>query len=185
MKKFLLVGLSAALFAAGAWAQAQQQSPAGKQPPNAKKTGVAPGTGQRQIEFPPDLVTGAVRGQKQIIYPPEFRADAPFSPGVRVAGMLFVAGQLGTDLKTGRLADTFEGEVRQSLDNIGVILKAAGMDYANVVSVTVYVTDLTKFADLNKVYTEYFKANRPARATVQVAGLVSGAHVEISVIAHE
>ncbi len=125
------------------------------------------------------------RPAKRIIYPPEFGRDMPFSPGVRVGGQLYVAGQVGRDLKTGKIAATFEGEVRQTLDNIGVILKAAGMDYANVVNVNVYLTDISKFDEMNKVYREYFKADRPARATVQVAKLVGTAQIEIAAIAHE
>lgn len=123
--------------------------------------------------------------KKRIIYPPEFRPNMPFSPGVLAGGTLYVAGQVGQDLKSGKIADSFEGEVRQTLDNIGVILKAAGMDYSNVVNVNVYLTDISKFPDMNKVYTEYFKSDRPARATVQVARLVGTAQIEISVVAQE
>lgn len=123
--------------------------------------------------------------KKRIIYPPEFRKDMPFSPGVQVGRALYVAGQVGNDLKTGKLAPTFEAEVRQTLDNVGVILKAAGMDYANVVNVNVYLTDITKFDEMNKVYREYFKSDRPARATVQISKLVGAAQIEIAAIAHE
>ena len=121
--------------------------------------------------------------EKKIIYPPEFRPNAPFSPGVLVNGTLYVAGQTGTDLKTNKLPDNFPDEVRTCLDRIGIILKAAGMDYSDAVTVIVYLTDIGSFQQMNEVYTTYFKANRPARATVQVAGLVGGAHVEISVTA--
>ena len=123
--------------------------------------------------------------QKKIIYPPEFRPNAPFSPGVLVDGTLYVAGQTGTDLKTNKLPDTFQAEVRNTLDRIGIILKAAGMDYSDAVNVIVYLTDISLFPQMNEVYTTYFKANRPARATVQVAGLVGGAKIEISVTAHK
>ena len=121
--------------------------------------------------------------EKKIIYPPEFRPNAPFSPGVLVNGTLYVAGQTGTDLKTNKLPENFQDEVRTCLDRIGIILKAAGMDYSDAVSVIVYLTDIGMFQQMNEVYTTYFKANRPARATVQVAGLVGGARVEISVTA--
>ena len=121
--------------------------------------------------------------EKKIIYPPEFRPNAPFSPGVLVNGTLYVAGQTGTDLKTNKLPENFQDEVRTCLDRVGIILKAAGMDYSDAVSVIVYLTDIGSFQQMNEVYTTYFKANRPARATVQVAGLVGGAHVEISVTA--
>lgn len=121
--------------------------------------------------------------EKKIIYPPEFRANAPFSPGVVVNGTLYVAGQTGADLKTNKRPENFQDEVRGALDRIGIILKAAGMNYSDAVNVTVYLTDMSLFPQMNEVYTTYFKANRPARATVQVAGLSGGARVEISVIA--
>ena len=124
------------------------------------------------------------RTAKRIIHPPEFRADRPFSPGVLVDRTLYVSGQIGTDLKSGELAKTFEGEVRQTLDNIGLILKAADMDFGDVVAANVYLTDAALFADMNAVYTQYFKAERPARATVQT-GLVGPAKIEISVVAHK
>ena len=121
--------------------------------------------------------------EKKIIYPPEFRPNAPFSPGVLVNGTLYVAGQTGTDLKTNKLPENFQDEVRTCLDRVGIILKAAGMDYSDAVSVIVYLTDIGMFQQMNEVYTTYFKTNRPARATVQVAGLVRGSKVEISVTA--
>lgn len=122
---------------------------------------------------------------KKIIYPPEFRPNAPFSPGVLVDGTLYVAGQTGTDLKTNKLPDNFADEVRMTLNRIGIILKAGGMDFSDVVNVIVYLTDISLFPEMNQVYTTHFKANRPARATVQVAGLVGGAKIEISVTARK
>jgi len=120
---------------------------------------------------------------KKIIHPPEFPPNRPFSPGVLVDGTLYVAGQVGTDLKTNKLPDTFQAEVRNTLDRIGIILKAAGMDFSDAVNVIVYLTDISLFQQMNEVYVQYFKTDRPARATVQVAGLVGGAKIEISVTA--
>ncbi len=121
--------------------------------------------------------------QKKIISPPEFPTGSPFSPGVLVGRTLYVSGQTGSDLKTNRLPANFQDEVRQALDRIGLVLKAAGMDYSDVVSATVYLTDFNLFDQMNQVYTSYFKTNRPARATVQVAGLARGSRVEIMVTA--
>jgi 2-iminobutanoate/2-iminopropanoate deaminase len=129
------------------------------------------------------LAVAPAAAQKKIIYPPEFRANMPFSPGVLVDGVLYVAGQTGNDLKTNQLPPNFADEVRTTLDRIGLILKAGGMDYPDVVSATVYLTDISLFQQMNEVYTTYFKANRPVRATVQVAGLVGAAKIEISVVA--
>jgi len=126
-----------------------------------------------------------VLAEKKIIHPPEFRPNTPFSPGVLVDGTLYVAGQVGADLKTNKLPENFQDEVRTTLDRIGIILKAAGMDFSDGVNVIVYLTDISLFGQMNEVYTTYFKANRPARATVQVAGLVGGARIEISVTARK
>ena len=123
--------------------------------------------------------------EKKIIYPPDFRPNAPFSPGVLADGTLYVAGQTGTDLKTNKLPDNFQDEVRNTLNRIGIVLKAGGMDYKDAVNVIVYMTDLTLFPQMNEIYTQYFKTDRPARATVQVAGLVGGAKIEISVTARK
>ena len=129
------------------------------------------------------LAASPVLAQKKIIYPPEFRPNAPFSPGVLIDGTLYVAGQTGNDLKTNQLPANFADEVRTTLDRIGIILRAGGMDFPDVVSTTVYLTDISLFQQMNEVYTTYFKADRPARATVQVASLVGAAKIEIVAVA--
>jgi len=121
--------------------------------------------------------------QKKVIQPKDFPAGRPFSPGILVDGTLYIAGQTGTDLKTGKIPEEFEAEVKQALDNIGLILKEAGMGYENAVSVQVYLTDMDMFQRMNAVYTTYFKEPRPARTTVGVARLGGGAHIEITVTA--
>ena len=127
--------------------------------------------------------------EKKIIVPAEFapRPGAPapnFSPGVLVDGTLYIAGQMGTDLKTRQIPDTFEAEVTAALDSIGIILKEAGMTYSDVVSVTVYLTDIELFGRMNAVYIARFPEPRPARAAIGVAKLaIPKAHIEISVTA--
>lgn len=130
---------------------------------------------------------------RKTINPPEFApaagAPAPaYSPGILTGGTpsqtLYVAGQVGQDLKTGEIPAEFEAEVKTCLDRIGIILKAAGMSYQNAVLVQVYLTDMDLFARMNAVYTSYFKDPRPARTTVGVTRLAAAkAHVEISVTA--
>ena len=136
--------------------------------------------------FLPFLVLAAAvtasAGDKKVIQPKEFAAGRPFSPGILTDGTLYVAGQTGADIKTGKYPAEFEAEVKTCLDNIGIILKEAKMDYGDVVSVTVYLTDMELFARMNAVYTTYFKEPRPVRATVGVAKLVGTARIEISVI---
>jgi 2-iminobutanoate/2-iminopropanoate deaminase len=112
------------------------------------------------------------------------KAVGVFSQAIRVDDTLYVAGQLGIDRNTGALAPGGTvAETRQALDNIKAIVEAAGLTLADVVSVTVYLVDLADFAAMNQVYAGYFPSAPPARATVQVAGLVRGARIEISAIA--
>jgi reactive intermediate/imine deaminase len=135
------------------------------------------------------LLTAAQAADRKAIAPPEFAppagAAAPtFSPGILVDGTLYVAGQLGQDLKTKEVPADFESEVRTCLDRVGIILKAAGMTFQDAVSVQVYLTDMDLFGRMNAVYTTYFKDPRPARTTVGVARLaLANAHIEITVTA--
>jgi 2-iminobutanoate/2-iminopropanoate deaminase len=129
-------------------------------------------------------VTTPVLAEKKIIQPKEFPAGTPFSPAVLVDGTLYVSGQIGRDLKTQKVPENFEAEVRQVLDNTGIILREAKMNYTDVVSVQIYLTDMELFARMNAIYTTYFKADRPARTTVGVVKLAApGARVEIAVTA--
>jgi 2-iminobutanoate/2-iminopropanoate deaminase len=130
-------------------------------------------------------VVSVAAADKKIIYPPEFRADMPFSPGVLIDGTLYCAGQTGGDLKTGEYPADFDAEVHQTFKRIGLILKAAGMDFSDVVDAKVYLTDIGDFAKMNAVYTQYFKKDRPTRTTVGVASLVGKARIEITVVARK
>src|SRR5947209_8816480 len=87
--------------------------------------------------------------EKQIVQPKEFPPGSPFSPAVLVDGTLYVSGQIGRDLKTQKVPAEFDAEVRQVLDNIGIILREAKMTYADVVSVQVYLTDMALFDRMN------------------------------------
>jgi 2-iminobutanoate/2-iminopropanoate deaminase len=133
------------------------------------------------------LLALPLAAEKKIVIPPEMTGSkAPYSPGILVDGTLYCSGQIGQDLKTGQLPAEFEAEVKTVLDRIGLILKAAGMTYKDVVSVQVYLTDMDLFARMNAVYTTVFPEPRPARATVGVAKLaLPAAHIEISVTARK
>lgn len=131
------------------------------------------------------LLTPAIWAEKRVIQPKEFPTGRPFSPGLLVDGTLYVAGQVGNDLKTGQRPEAFEDEVKTCLNNIGIILKAAGMDYSDVVSVQVYLTDMELFPRMNSVYVPYFKEPRPTRTTVGVAKLVGTSRIEITVTARK
>jgi 2-iminobutanoate/2-iminopropanoate deaminase len=108
----------------------------------------------------------------------------PFSPGVVVGNTLYVSGHLGRDPVTnGLVSGGIETETRQALANIREVLKAAGMDFQDVASVTAYITSFDDFAKFNGVYREFFPNDPPARATVQVAALNAGARVELQMVA--
>src|SRR5205814_6141661 len=123
--------------------------------------------------------------EKKVIQPKEFPKGRPFSPGILADGTLYCAGQTGQDLKTGKIPDSFEDEVKQTLENIGLILKEGGMGFENAVAVQVYLTDMELFQRMNTICTTYFKEPRPARTTVGVAKLVGTAHIEITVTARK
>jgi 2-iminobutanoate/2-iminopropanoate deaminase len=136
------------------------------------------------------LLTAPLPAQKKAIAPPEF-AGAPgtsplFTPGVLDGGTLYVSGQIGQDLKTRQVPADFESEVKTCLGNIGIILKAGGMTFDDVVAVQVYLTDMSLFQRMNAVYAGFFKAPRPSRTTVGVTALANAkAHIEITVTARK
>jgi 2-iminobutanoate/2-iminopropanoate deaminase len=102
---------------------------------------------------------------------------------VLVGNTLYIAGQEGTD-EASKLAPGGIGpETKAALDNIEKVLKAAGFELKDVVSVTVYLADIHEFPDMNKVYKGVMPDPKPARATIQAAALVNGARVEIAAIA--
>src|ERR1043166_9457009 len=111
--------------------------------------------------------------QKKIIAPPEIPPSPNFSAAILADGTLYVSGMIGTDLKTKAVPANFDDEVKAVLGNIGIVLKAGGMDYKDVVSVQVYLTDMTLFPRMNAVYTTFFKEPRPSRTTVGVTKLAA------------
>jgi len=112
------------------------------------------------------------------------KAIGPYSQAVMAGGMLFVSGQIPINPQTGELstADISE-QTKLVMDNIGAILKAAGLSYENIVKTTCLLADISDFAAMNKVYAEYFPTNPPARSAFAVKDLPKGARLEIEVIA--
>jgi 2-iminobutanoate/2-iminopropanoate deaminase len=130
------------------------------------------------------MCTSVLAADKKVILPKGVTPGGPFSPGILVDGTLYVAGQVGRDA-SGKMPTEFEAEVKQCMENIGAILKEAGMSFSDAVSVQVFMTDVSMFSRMNAVYATYFKDPRPARTTVQVAKLVGDAHLEINVTARK
>jgi len=110
----------------------------------------------------------------------------PYSQAIQAGKTLYISGQVAIVPSTGEVLEgSIEDETHQVLRNIGAILHAAGLDYAHVVSCTVYLSDMNMFARVNAVYAYYFSGSvTPARATVQVSALPKNVNVEISAIAH-
>ena len=111
-------------------------------------------------------------------------AIGPYSHSVLANGnMQFISGQLGIDPTTGKMADTVEEQAVQAFANLGAILKETDMDYSNIVKTLVFLTDMSDFAEVNKIYATYFPENPPARSAVAVAALPMGAKFEIEAVA--
>ncbi|MBO5753486.1 MAG: RidA family protein [Proteobacteria bacterium] len=111
------------------------------------------------------------------------KAIGPYSQAVRVGQMVFLSGSLGLDPVTGALKDGIVAQTQQSLDNIGAILTALGLNYSHVVKTTVFLKDLDDFATVNDIYGTVFKDAAPARSCVEVSRLPKRALVEIECIA--
>jgi len=112
------------------------------------------------------------------------KAIGPYSQAIVVDGMVYTAGQIALDPRTGEIVGrTTAEQTEQVLKNLAAILEAAGSGLGLVVKTTVYLVDLADFAAMNEVYAKHFATHRPARSTVQAAALPKAVRVEIDAIA--
>jgi len=112
------------------------------------------------------------------------KSIGPYSQAIVAYNTIYTAGQVALDPKTGELVGTTVAEqTEQVLKNITAVLAASGSSLGQVVKTTVYLADMADFAAMNEVYARHFGGHRPARSTVQAAGLPKGARVEIDAIA--
>jgi len=112
------------------------------------------------------------------------KAIGPYSQAIQTDGLVFTAGQVALDPKSGELVGTTTAQqTEQVFKNLEAVLAAAGSSLGNVVKTTVYLADMADFAQMNEVYAKHFGTHKPARSTVQAAGLPKAARVEIDVIA--
>jgi len=110
---------------------------------------------------------------------------APYNQAIRFGDLVFVAGQVGIMLESGELAgSTVEEQTEQVLQNMSAILEAAGSSMDKLVKTTVFLLDLADFAGMNEVYARHVGDHPPARSTIGISQLPSGARVEIEAIAH-
>lgn len=112
------------------------------------------------------------------------QAIGPYSQGIISSGFLFTAGQIPLDPQTMQIIDGgIKEQTQQVLTNLDAVLAAAKTSWSRVIKATVFLTDLSEFAEMNSVYDKHLVDAKPARSTVQVAALPRGAKVEIELIA--
>src|SRR4051812_20970095 len=112
-------------------------------------------------------------------------AIGPYSQAIRSGDLLFCAGQIPLDPKTGQLVPgDISAQTKRVMENISAILRAENLNFGHIVKTTIFLSTMDDFQTVNEIYATYFRDNPPARSTVAVSGLPKGAKVEIEVIAH-
>ncbi len=107
----------------------------------------------------------------------------PYSPAVATRELVFLSGQVALDAEGRLAAITVPDQTRKAMENMRLLLAAAGLTFDNVVKTTIFLTNMEDFAAVNEVYGEFFSPPYPARSTVEVAALPKNAKVEIEAIA--
>jgi 2-iminobutanoate/2-iminopropanoate deaminase len=112
------------------------------------------------------------------------QAIGPYSQALEAGQLLFLSGQIGLDPDSGNLVSGgTAAEAERVMRNLGAVLEAAGLGFSDLVRTTIYLVDLGDFAAVNEIYGRYLSEPYPARATVGVAALPRGAHLEIDAVA--
>ena len=140
----------------------------------------------RVPDSPLQISAVAVRdlGDRRIVSPPESKTDGASSPGVLTHDLLFVSSMEGRDPATGKVPDDPAAQVDLALDRLQAVVKAAGLELANMVFVNPYLTSAIPARTMNEHYARRFEfGNTPARATIQVSSLPGGAHIEYTGVA--
>ena len=122
---------------------------------------------------------------KKIIFSKDAPAAiGPYSQAIMVNNTLYISGQIPIDQSTGNIVSgDITKETEQVMKNLGYILEAAGLGFANVVKSSIFIRDMNNFAAVNQVYGKYFPSDPPARETVEVSRLPKDVNIEISCIA--
>lgn len=110
-------------------------------------------------------------------------AIGPYSQAIATDQYIFCSGQIGIDPNTGELVDGVENQVKQAMNNLQEVLRAAGSSLESVVKTTLFLKNMSDFAKVNEVYGSYFTDHKPARSTVEVSNLPKGALFEIEAVA--
>lgn len=107
----------------------------------------------------------------------------PYSQAIVTEQFIFCSGQIGIDSQTNQLVSGVEDQIKQAMDNLKEVLRAAGSDFSHVVKTTLFITNMSDYVKINELYGAYFSESKPARSTIAVASLPKGALVEIEAIA--
>jgi len=108
---------------------------------------------------------------------------AAYSPGIEAGGVVYTAGQVGIDPASGALVEGLEAQARFAFSNVGAVVRAAGLSVRDIAKITIFMTDLSQFAVVNRIFEQFVGEHRPARTTVGVAALPLGALIEVEAIA--
>ena len=108
---------------------------------------------------------------------------AAYSAGIEAAGVVFTAGQVGIDPVSGKLVEGLEAQARLAFSHVAAILRAAGLGVRDIAKITIFMTDLSQFAVVNRIFERFVGDHRPARSTVGVSSLPLGALIEVEAIA--
>ena len=112
------------------------------------------------------------------------KAVGPYSPAVRTGNLVFLSGQVGLNPETSQLVGSgIEEQTEQVMMNLKTVLAGVGLSFKDVVKSVIFLTDLSNFQTVNKIYGERLEGHKPARSTIQVSALPLGAIVEIEMIA--
>ncbi len=127
----------------------------------------------------------AIAAELEFRNPDSFRAlNLPFSEAVRVGDLLFLSGQLGNKPGSVTLVEGgVQAEIRQTMENIGAVLKRNGLGFDRVAKCTLFIADIEDWPAVNTVYATYFGSNPPARSALAASGLALGARVEVECVA--
>ena len=111
------------------------------------------------------------------------KAIGTYSQGIRAGNLIYTSGQIALNPQSGELqTGDIKAEIRQVLDNLDAVLKGGGSSLQAAVKLTVFVTDLNYFSEMNDIFKEYFPDNPPARSAVQVSALPMGVRIEIEAV---
>jgi 2-iminobutanoate/2-iminopropanoate deaminase len=124
-----------------------------------------------------------VSHRQPVMAPDAPKPAGPYSHAVRSGGLLFCSGQVPTDPATGSIVEGSIGDMaRQCLENLKAVCAEAGAQLTDAVRMSIYVTDISRFAEVNEAYGAYFDTDPPARTTIGVAALPGGAQIEMDAI---